>query len=263
MKRRTIVLGGGALIAAAGFGWVMAGPGRRMGPGEPVSLRGYDWKGTDFRAGGTAGIAADLPPPLFRDRPQCLAMAQKTLGPCHVNEVPQRVDVTEGIIGLPTRISLRLIKAESCEPLPGADVEIWHANAAGVYSGRAADMCNSREEVARGAMFLRGRQISDVDGVVNFLTVYPGWYGGRTVHVHLRAVLEGCELAVSQLLFDDALSDLIYRDHQDYAGRPSRDTLNGGDNVFDAQEASGFIFDTEKLDGGVLQASYTIGVVAG
>lgn len=96
---------------------------------------------------------------------------------------------------------------------------------------------------------------------MNFLTVYPGWYSGRAVHVHLRIVVEGKELLITQLLFDDTLSDIVYQGHPDYAARAQRDTMNGGDSVFSAAEASGFIFDVERLDIGILQASYTIGVV--
>lgn len=256
MKRRTIILGGGALLAGAGTAFIALGRG-----GEPISRRSFEWKASDFRAGGTAAVPIDLPEPIFRSEPQCVVTSAQTLGPCRTSGVPVRKDVTEGVAGLPTRISLRLVEAESCEPIEGADVEIWHTSADGVYSGEAASMCNRDDADARSASFLRGRQISDENGVVSFLTVYPGWYPGRAVHVHLRILVEDRELLVSQLLFDDALSDLVYEGHPDYAGRPQRNTMNGGDSVFSSGEATQFIFDFEKLDPGVLQASYTIGLV--
>jgi protocatechuate 3,4-dioxygenase beta subunit len=255
MKRRTIILGGGALLAGAGTAFLALGRG-----GEPISRRSFDWRASDFRSGGTAAISGELPEPIFRAEPQCTATSAQTLGPCHTGDVPIRSDVTEGVAGLPTRISLRLVEAESCAPVEGADVEIWHTDARGVYSGQAAAMCNRDDADARSVSFLRGRQISDENGVVSFLTVYPGWYPGRAVHVHLRVLVDDRELLVSQLLFDDALSDLVYDGHPDYAGRPPRQTMNGGDSVFSSSEAARFIFDFEKLDTGVLQASYTIGV---
>ncbi len=255
MKRRTIILGGGALFAGAGTAFIALGRG-----GEPISRRSFDWTASDFRSGGTAGVPSDLPEPIFRAEPQCIVTSEQTLGPCHTSGVPVRNDVTEGVVGLPTRVSLRLVEAESCVPIEGADVEIWHTDARGVYSGEAAAMCNRDDAEARSVSFLRGRQISDDNGVVSFLTVYPGWYPGRTVHVHLRILVDGRELLASQLLFDDALSDLVYKGHPDYAGRPPRETMNGGDTVFAASEAGRFIFDFEKLEAGVLQASYTIGV---
>ncbi|PDT83277.1 protocatechuate 3,4-dioxygenase [Sinorhizobium sp. BJ1] len=259
MKRRTIILGGGALLAGAGAVFVARGSG---GGGAPISRQSFDWKVSDFRAGGTAGISSAMPEPIFRAEPQCIATLAQTLGPCHTNDVPIRGDVTDGVAGLPTRISLRLVEASTCKPIEGADVEIWHADVRGVYSGEAAAMCNADVAEARGTSFLRGRQISDANGVVSFLTVYPGWYPSRAVHIHLRVLLGDRELLVSQLLFDDALSDLVYQGHPDYAARPVRATMNGGDPVFSSSDAVRFIFDFEKLDSGVLQASYTVGVAA-
>lgn len=258
MKRRTIILGGGALLAGAGNAFIAFGR-----SGEPISRRSFDWSASDFRSGGTAAVPSDLPEPIFRAEPQCIVTSAQTLGPCHTSGVPLRGDVTEGVVGLPTRISLRVVESESCAPVEGADVEIWHTDARGVYSGEAAAMCNRDDAGSRSVSFLRGRQISDDKGVVNFLTVYPGWYPGRAVHVHLRILVDSRELLVSQLLFDDALSDLVYGGHPDYAGRPTRETMNGGDSVFAASEAARFIFDFEKLDAGVLQASYTVGVARG
>lgn len=257
MRRRTIVLGGGAFLGVAGTAWYASGS---RGWAQPVSTRSFDWKATDFRAGGTADLAPELPPPIFRATPQCVATLAKTLGPCHTKHVPVRNDVTEGVAGLPMRLSLRIVEADSCKPVEGADVEIWHVNAHGVYSGHAARMCNDGEAAAKSAQFLRGRQITNDAGVVNFLSVYPGWYPGRTVHVHLRILVAGRELLISQLLFDDALSDIVFAGHPDYRGRPKRDTMNGDDGVFSADEAAACIFDVEKLDGGILQASYMIGV---
>ncbi|MEY9773884.1 intradiol ring-cleavage dioxygenase [Sinorhizobium fredii] len=259
MKRRTIILGGGALLAGAGVVFVARGTGRG---GAPISRRTFDWKASDFRSDGTAGIPGPLPEPIFRAEPQCIATLAQTLGPCHTSNVPIRSDVTDGVTGLPTRISLRLVEAATCKPVEGADVEIWHADARGVYSGEAAAMCNADDAEARATSFLRGRQISDANGVVSFLTVYPGWYPSRAVHIHLRVLLGDREVLVSQLLFDDSLSDLVYQGHPDYAARPVRATMNGGDTVFASSDAADFIFDFEKLDSGVLQASYTIGVAA-
>nr|WP_026187227.1 intradiol ring-cleavage dioxygenase [Ensifer sp. BR816] len=260
MRRRTIILGGGALLAGAGALFVTR-TGNSSG-GAPISRRSFAWKASDFRSGGTAGIPTDLPEPIFRAEPQCIATLAQTLGPCHTSDVPIRSDVTDGVAGLPTRIGLRIVEAETCKPIEGADVEIWHADARGVYSGEAAAMCNADDAAARGSSFLRGRQISDANGVVSFLTVYPGWYPGRAVHIHLRILLGERELLVGQLLFDDALSDLVYQGHPDYSARPMRATMNGGDTVFSASDAAHFIFDFEKLDIGALQASYTVGVAA-
>ncbi|WP_371412284.1 hypothetical protein [Ensifer sp. NM-2] len=101
MRRRTIILGAGALLAGANVA-LLAG---RSGGGDAVSRDSIDWTASGLRAGGTAGVPADLPDPVFREQPQCVTTLAQTLGPCHTNDVPIRPDVTEGVNGLPTRIS--------------------------------------------------------------------------------------------------------------------------------------------------------------
>lgn len=257
MRRRTLIIGGSAataaLVASAGY---LGLPREAVG----VSRRTYTWKGSDFLSGGTASIPADLPEPVFRATPNCVTTCSFTLGPCHVDGIPVRKYISAGIPGLPTRISLRVVSMPDCSPIEGADVELWHTDARGVYSGDAANMCNPGDQQAKQADFGRGRQISDADGRVDFITIYPGWYPSRTVHIHLRVVVGGRELLVSQLIFDDSLSDVIYADHPDYASRGPRRVTNGNDGIIAEDEAANFIFDVEKLDAGVLQASFTIGV---
>lgn len=255
MKRRTIILGGTAAVGAAAAGSFFL-PAR----GQVVAGRTFDWKGADFLSGGTKSVPAGLPAPVFRAQPNCVATVCKTLGPCHLDAIADRIDVSEGFPGLPTRMSLRIVEAASCTPVPDARVEIWHTNAGGFYSGEAtARMCTRGDAEAIASKAFRGVQPTDADGQAHFLTVYPGWYPGRTVHIHMRVTVGDQDLLVSQLLFDDALSDLIYADHPDYAGRSARDTMNGNDGVFRASEVGDYVFDVEKT-AGVLLATYTIGV---
>ncbi|MDO9415579.1 dioxygenase family protein [Pararhizobium sp.] len=256
MKRRTIVLGGGAAVASLAAAGCLLQPRQ----GRAVGTRSFDWKGGDFLAGGTKSVPKNLPDPVFRTEPNCIATCSQTLGPCHVNDVAMRSDVSEGLTGLPVRLSLRIVTAGDCRPVEGADVELWHTDVRGVYSGRAADMCNPDDGAAKHSSAFRGRQMSDADGRVDFLTVYPGWYDGRTVHIHFRMLVEGRELLITQLLFDDTLSDLVFAGHPDYAVRPARDTTNSNDGVFEGDEIAPYVFDVEKLDSGVLQATHTIGV---
>lgn len=256
MRRRTLIIGGGATVASVASSGFLSFPRAAVG----ISLRDYTWRGSDFLAGGTRSIPAGLPAPIFRAEPNCVTTCAKILGPCHVEDIPIRSDMSGGATGLPTRISLRIVTASDCRPIEGAQIELWHTNAKGLYSGEAANMCNPGNAEAKAADFGRGRMISDRDGRGDFLTIYPGWYPGRTVHIHVRIVVNGRELLVSQLIFDDALSDLIYADHPDYTGRAARRVRNDNDRVYSAGDARDYIFDVERLDGGVLQASYTIGV---
>jgi protocatechuate 3,4-dioxygenase beta subunit len=255
MKRRMIVLGGTAAVGAAAAGSFFL-PAR----GQVVAGRGFDWKGSDFISGGTKSAPSSLPAPVFRAQPNCITTGCKTLGPCHLDGVGRRADISEGFPGLPVRVSLRIVDAANCAPIPGAEIELWHTNAGGYYSGKdTPSMCTLDNSEAVASTAFRGSRVTNAEGRADFLTVYPGWYGGRTVHIHMRALVGSQELLVSQLLFDDALSDLIFADHPDYAGRGERKTKNGNDGVFDASEVSQYIFDVEKADG-VLQATYTIGV---
>ncbi len=104
INRRTIILGTGAALAAGGGAALLL---RGQGPCEAVSRQTIEWTASEFRAGGTAGIPADLPAPVFPTHPQYVATLEKTLGPCHTSDVPVRTDISEGTLGLPTRISLR------------------------------------------------------------------------------------------------------------------------------------------------------------
>jgi protocatechuate 3,4-dioxygenase beta subunit len=118
--------------------------------------------------------------------------------------------------------------------LRGAQVNLWQCDAQGVYS-------SVPESGTAGRDFLRGFQLTDDSGGVRFLTIYPGWYPGRTVHIHAKvrtfdpfgAVIT--ELS-TQLFFDDAVTDAVL-DSAAYAGRGPRDTRNSADAIFSGQQA--------------------------
>lgn len=255
MKRRTFVVGSAALAGGAMGGMP-------LWPNGNVAAASFDWKGSDFLAGGTRSIPdGTLAAPAFRAGPNCFVTAAQTLGPCHVNDVPVRHDISEGKAGLPMRIALRLVRADGCTPIENADIEIWHTDHRGIYSGRdAASLCTGNDPEALQGLAFRGRQVTDANGVATFLSTFPGSYRGRTIHVHCRILVEGRELLVSQFYFDDALTDIILGQHADYASRPPRDTRNDNDGLLPTQDSATYIFDVEKLDDGVLSASITVGV---
>jgi len=113
-------------------------------------------------------------------------------------------------------------------PVPGAYVDIWHCNAAGVYSDVAA-------QTSTGRTFLRGYQPTDRHGNVYFLTIYPGWYQGRSVHIHVKVrtfngVSETYQ-STSQFFMDETFSDAVYQQIP-YNTRGSRDTHNSNDGIY-------------------------------
>jgi len=175
--------------------------------------------------------------------PACVVRPELTEGPYFVDERLDRSDirsdpgtgvVEEGaLLALTFRVSQ--VGDGSCTPLEGAWVDIWHCNALGVYSDVSDPGFDSS-----GQQFLRGYQVTDANGVAVFTTIYPGWYSGRTVHIHFKirtGVGEG-ETSfydfTSQLFFDEALSDQVHA-QPPYASKGYRDTLNSRDNIYDDQ----------------------------
>ena len=122
------------------------------------------------------------------------------------------------------------LKGTSCEPVSGAHVDVWHCDAAGLYS----DVHDPHFDTI-GRRFLRGYQLTDVSGVARFQTIYPGWYPGRTVHIHFKvrtdpASHRGFEFT-SQLYFDDALTDQVHA-LAPYSGKGQRGGRNRDDRIF-------------------------------
>ncbi|MEY2568830.1 MAG: hypothetical protein QOE35_3359 [Actinomycetota bacterium] len=131
----------------------------------------------------------------------CVLMPELTEGPYYLADEAIRRDITEGRPGTPLRLELAVVDATACTPVSGATVEVWHADAAGDYSGFGNG--------ASSRTFLRGGQKSGGDGRVTFDTVYPGWYQGRAVHIHVK-VHDGSRTHTGQLFFDDAVSRAVY-----------------------------------------------------
>jgi protocatechuate 3,4-dioxygenase beta subunit len=193
----------------------------------------------------------------------CVATPEQTDGPFFVEERLNRADVrsdpASGAVseGVPLTLALvvQSISARGCAPLPGAIVDIWHCDAAGVYSDvQGADR----------RKFLRGYQVADADGRVQFVTIYPGWYPGRAVHIHFKVRGEaaaGRRYALSsQLYFDDALSDRVYT-RKPYADRGRRNVRNDAD--FLHRSGGGRLTLAPVESGNGYAASYQVGLKLG
>lgn len=201
---------------------------------------------------GAAGAALVIPDGLVRGTtrrrvfagglllPACVARPAQTEGPYFVDAKLERPDIrpdpTDGAVsdGAPLRLTLRVSRLDgaSCAPLAGALVDVWQCDALGIYSG-VKDL-NGRFDTT-GKQFLRGHQITGQDGLVVFRTIYPGWYQGRTVHIHFKirtdpASQRGTEFT-SQIYFDDAQSDRVFA-REPYASTTGRRTRNDADGIF-------------------------------
>jgi protocatechuate 3,4-dioxygenase beta subunit len=204
-------VGLGALLAACGND-------RRGGSATPVPTE----------EGGTATVEPQATPSddtaaLFGDDSSCTLTPEQTEGPYYFDADAIRGDIREDRDGTPLRLAIRVRAAETCEPLRNAVVDIWHCDAGGVYSGF---------EAGEGERFLRGAQVTNRDGIVEFETVYPGWYQGRTVHIHAKVHLDRTTVLTTQLYFDDAVSDEVFA-RAPYDARGERDQRNDTDGIFD------------------------------
>jgi protocatechuate 3,4-dioxygenase beta subunit len=172
--------------------------------------------------------------------PSCIARPQQTEGPFFVEEGLNRSDIRSDpksgqlMPGVPLRLAFRVssLTGTTCAPLAGAQVDVWHCDAAGRYSDVRG--FGSGPSTA-GQQFLRGYQLTDATGAAQFVTIYPGYYAGRAVHVHFKVRTEGAAGRkygfTSQLYFDEALTERVFA-VEPYAGRGGRWLRNADDGIF-------------------------------
>ena len=226
-----------------------------MGPGGNSAVAGA---GVMWASGGTKSMRGGYPDPFMSGMSgtPCMVYPSQTLGPCYAQSPMLREDISDGMTGLPIRLSLLLVRANGCMPVPNATVDIWAAGSNGIYSAYAmGTICNPGTQNVMSMMYGRGVQTTDANGRVNFNTVFPGWYTGRTLHIHFTVRVDGRESKTSQLYFEDALTDEILAQGE-YAARGKRDTTNATDMIFRSGSATAqsVVMSTAKRPDGVLHA---------
>ena len=154
---------------------------------------------------------------------QCVLTPELTEGPYYIAGEKLRRDIRDGHPGALLALRLTILDASTCKPIKGAAVDIWHADAAGNYSGFGGG--------AGSRTFLRGIQKTDTNGLAVFTTIYPGWYQGRAVHIHIKVHVGGSVVHTGQLFFSDALTQSVYK-AAPYASRGNPDTPNASDSIF-------------------------------
>jgi protocatechuate 3,4-dioxygenase beta subunit len=206
------------------------------------------------RATSTAAAATDIATGTpAANAVSCVISPEMTEGPYFVDEILDRSDirsdpstgaVSEGV-PLALTINVQDVSDGGCIPLEGAVVDIWHCDAGGLYSDVA-------QNNTVGQKFLRGYQLTDENGDAHFTTIYPGWYMGRTVHIHVKVRTDpssesGYEFT-SQLFFDDALTDEVFA-NAPYNSRGERDTRNEDDSIYSGGGAQMLPVLTPTADG--------------
>jgi protocatechuate 3,4-dioxygenase beta subunit len=160
----------------------------------------------------------------FGDAATCTQTAEQTEGPFYFDVDRIRSDIREDRKGSTLRLGVRVRDAAECEPISNAVVDIWHCDAEGGYSGFEGEA---------GETYLRGAQVTNRDGIVEFTTIYPGWYPGRTVHIHAKVHLDKQTVLTTQFYFDDTVSAHVFVDDP-YPGESNRDGFNASDGLYDS-----------------------------
>ncbi|MEV6812270.1 intradiol ring-cleavage dioxygenase [Micromonospora sp. NPDC051296] len=222
---------------------------------------------------------------LFAQANTCTLTPSTTQGPYYFDADKIRSDLREDREGVRLRLAIRVQDSEQCGPLPNAVVEIWHCDAAGLYSGAEAQSSGANGASGGGTppsggpggtppsggpagggappggsegasadltptddeRYLRGAQVANADGIVEFTTVWPGWYRGRTVHIHAMVHIDSARVLTTQVMFDEALNSKVFAS-QPYAAHTGRDTFNDNDSIY----ADGMLLTVTKDGDGYL-----------
>jgi protocatechuate 3,4-dioxygenase beta subunit len=206
--------------ALAGFGSVSLGAllGACNGDDDAASTQVETSEGTTSTVepkGSSGGLASR-----FDDAATCTQTAEQTEGPFYFDVDRIRSDIREDREGATLRLGVRVRDAAECEPIPNAIVDVWHCGAEGTYS-------------EPGETYLRGAQATNRDGIVEFTTIYPGWYPGRTVHIHAKVHLDRQTVLTTQFYFDDEVSTRVFEGDDAYASAAGRDAFNDSDGIYD------------------------------
>jgi protocatechuate 3,4-dioxygenase beta subunit len=194
---------------------------------------------------------------LFAGANTCALTATTTQGPYYFDADKIRSDIREDKQGVRLRVAIKVQDSETCKPLGNAVVEIWHCDAAGLYSGAEAQSTGGGGNPPSGAptgpppsggpgggggdmgdlkptddeRYLRGAQVTNSDGIVEFTTIWPGWYRGRTIHIHAMVHFSSERVLTTQVMFDEKLNSAVMG-KAPYAEHTGRDTFNDDDTIY-------------------------------
>lgn len=218
--------------------------------------------------------------------PVCALTSEQEEGPYYVDYEKIRQDITEGRPGIPLRLRVRLVNARTCVPLPQAALDIWHCDASGVYSGFTAgspDGPGGRGVPGFGpppggfggpppegfggpppggappiggrgrrtpdkTRFLRGLQLTDKDGEIEFVTIYPGWYAGRAIHIHCKVHTGGHVSHTGQFFFPEDITESVAK-LEPYAKRLWVNRTNQSeDHVFNEEHGAAGLMKLARIE---------------
>jgi protocatechuate 3,4-dioxygenase beta subunit len=187
-------------------------------------------------------------------------------GPFYFDANRVRADVTEGAVGAPLELAIRILREDGCASFAGARVDLWQADALGLYSGyrEQSGVGGISTASAVDRTFLRGAQLADAEGWVRFKTIYPSWYGGRTPHIHVKVLLDAEELTATQIFFPDEINAEVFAQWDPYREHVrKRRVFNDDDRFLDTNadgQIDGVFCDIDRYDRSGLSANALITV---
>ncbi|MBS9428256.1 intradiol ring-cleavage dioxygenase [Photorhabdus akhurstii] len=176
----------------------------------------------------------------------CTLAPEQISGPYFRNDKIVRRDITDSELGIPFLLKITVMDEKTCKPVDNLFVDIWHCNSRGKYSGWtyiSPDVVPNVEGIASAnrtddKSFLRGAQPSDKNGVVNFTTIYPGFYAGRATHIHIAIRKLSTNITdkehfafVGQMYFPEEINSEVYK-YDLYSKRRVIRTKNNEDTYF-------------------------------
>jgi protocatechuate 3,4-dioxygenase beta subunit len=259
MERRAFLSMGATLALAR----VLQACGDKAGVGSSSSDGGIDGAATGD--GGNAGAG---------DSATCAETPEGEIGPYFADDSDPRfnrsnivanLDGSNVQTGIPLTLTITVLDTmNGCAPYQNAQIDIWHCNASGVYSDQAVENTTTEQ-------WLRGYQITDASGKVTFTTVIPGWYQGRTTHIHVR-VRSSYQNASStsdgsnttQLFFAQTFVDRVDTSVAPYNAEGKNTTTNASDHVYSGETngANQLTLSGDDSTGYVAQATIYIPIAA-
>jgi protocatechuate 3,4-dioxygenase beta subunit len=195
--------------------------------------------------------------------PGCVLTPEQTEGPYYISGEKVRKNIVERRPGTPLTLRFTVVDATTCTPLRGAAVDIWHCDASGIYSGFESASAGGAPGGNAGPTdhdtFLRGIQRTDARGHCEFQTIYPGWYRGRTTHIHVKVHVGGNVVHTGQLYFQDSLTDRVYQTGVYRARAAQRDTRNATDSIYQNGGPQSTL-SMNRLSSGGYSGAITLGV---
>ncbi|KAF1319445.1 hypothetical protein FI667_g13200, partial [Globisporangium splendens] len=198
------------------------------------------------------GVSVNTPAStLFGTDVKCVLEPTVTQGPYYVNGELIRTDIREKQAGVDLYTELQIIDVNTCEPVADLYVDFWHCNTTGVYAGVVAGGNGDSSDLTNiNKTFNRGLAPTDQEGLVTFLTTFPGHYTGRATHIHVLGSHNGTVLPnntysgglashVGQIFFDQDLISQVEATAA-YAANSQPLTTNAQDSIFKESAATGF-----------------------